>query len=50
MVDDGKDGLAYGGSGLYAAIVLDVMLPLMDGFEVGAAPARRRASPRPSSC
>ncbi len=34
VVDNGKDGLAYAGSGMYAAIVLDVMLPLMDGFEV----------------
>ena len=34
VVDNGKDGLAYAGSGMYTAIVLDVMLPLMDGFEV----------------
>lgn len=33
-VDNGKDGLAYASSGLYAAVVLDVMLPQMDGFEV----------------
>lgn len=34
VVNNGKDGLAYALSGMYAAIVLDVMLPLLDGFEV----------------
>ena len=34
VVYDGKDGLAYGKSGLYDVIVLDVMLPEIDGFEV----------------
>jgi len=37
MVDavyDGADGLDYGSSGIYDLIVLDVMLPKMDGFEV----------------
>lgn len=33
-VDNGKDGLAYAKSGLYSAIVLDIMLPQLDGFEV----------------
>ncbi len=34
VVDNGKDGLAYAESGMYAAVVLDVMLPQLDGFEV----------------
>lgn len=37
MVDtvyDGGDGYDYAASGIYDAIVLDVMLPVMDGFEV----------------
>lgn len=34
VVDNGKDGLAYAKGGMYAAVVLDVMLPQMDGFEV----------------
>lgn len=31
---DGRSGLASAESGLYDAVVLDVMLPKMDGFEV----------------
>lgn len=37
MVDavfDGRDGLEYAKSGIYDLIVLDVMLPSMDGFSV----------------
>ncbi len=34
VVDNGKDGLAYAESGMYAAVVLDIMLPQLDGFEV----------------
>ena len=34
IVYDGRDGLAYASSGDYDVIVLDVMLPSMDGFEV----------------
>lgn len=34
MVYDGQDGLDYGLSGQYDVIVLDVMLPKMDGFSV----------------
>ncbi len=30
----GTDGLEYGLSGIYDAIILDVMLPGMDGFSV----------------
>ncbi len=33
-VYDGRAGLISGESGLYDAIILDVMLPKMDGFEV----------------
>lgn len=33
-VYDGKSGLVSAESGLYDAVVLDVMLPKMDGFEV----------------
>ncbi len=31
---DGKTGLAYAESGLYDAVILDVMLPGMDGFSI----------------
>lgn len=34
LVFDGADGLDYGLSGQYDVIVLDVMLPKLDGFEV----------------
>lgn len=37
MVDtvyDGADGLAYAESGIYDCIILDVMLPSMNGFDV----------------
>lgn len=34
VVYDGADGLAYGETGIYDVIVLDIMLPKMDGFEV----------------
>lgn len=34
VVGDGRQGLDYGKSGLYDVIVLDVMLPELDGFEV----------------
>lgn len=33
-VHDGQSGLDYGLSGIYDVIILDVMLPKMDGFEV----------------
>ena len=34
IVHDGADGLTWASSGIYDVIVLDVMLPRMDGFEV----------------
>lgn len=34
VVYDGADGLAYGESGIYDCIILDVMLPSMNGFDV----------------
>ena len=34
MVHDGQAGLDYAESGIYDVIILDVMLPKMDGFEV----------------
>ena len=34
VVDNGEDGLAYAESDLYDMILLDIMLPKMDGFEV----------------
>ena len=33
-VYDGEDGLAYAESGIYDVIVLDIMLPKINGFEV----------------
>lgn len=34
IANDGKDGLDYGISGIYDVIILDVMLPIMNGFQV----------------
>lgn len=34
VVYDGLDGLAYGESGIYDCIILDIMLPSMNGFDV----------------
>lgn len=34
VVYDGRDGLDYGLSGIYDLIILDIMLPYKDGFEV----------------
>lgn len=34
VVYDGADGLAYGESGIYDCIILDVMLPSMNGFDI----------------
>lgn len=34
VVYDGEEGLAYGESGIYDVIVLDIMLPKMNGFDV----------------
>jgi DNA-binding response OmpR family regulator len=42
IVYDGKDGLSYAESGQYDVIVLDVMLPGMDGFEVARALRREK--------
>ena len=46
MVYDGTDGLDYALSGQYDAMILDVMLPKMDGFEV-ARRLREAHSPLP---
>ena len=34
VVHDGIDGLEYGESGIYDCIILDIMLPSMNGFDV----------------
>src|SRR5699024_4107861 len=34
LVDNGADGLDYGLSGIYDVIILDIMLPEMDGLSV----------------
>ena len=44
MVHNGADGLAWGESGIYDVIVLDVMLPKMNGFDVVAELRRRQVA------
>ena len=34
VVHDGEEGLSYGESGIYDCIILDVMLPSMNGFDL----------------
>lgn len=34
IVYDGRDGLMYAESGIYDVIILDIMLPLIDGFDI----------------
>ena len=41
MVHNGVDGLAYAESGQYDVIILDVMLPEMDGYSVAQALRRK---------
>ena len=41
-VHDGADGLAYAQSGIYDVVVLDLMLPKMNGFDVVAQLRRDR--------
>lgn len=42
VVHNGTDGLAYAESGQYDVIVLDVMLPGMDGFDVARTLRRKK--------
>lgn len=44
MVHDGQSGLDYAESGIYDVIILDVMLPVMDGFEVAKQLRRKDVS------
>lgn len=39
VVFDGADGLDYGLAGEYDLILLDIMLPKLDGFQVARRPA-----------
>ena len=49
VVRDGLTGLAYGEDGRYDVIILDVMLPKMDGFAVASA-LRRKGVSAPCCC
>ena len=42
VVHDGLEGLHLAGEGAYDLVVLDIMLPGMNGYRVCASPARRR--------
>ena len=44
MVHDGQSGLDYAESGIYDVIILDVMLPVLDGFEVAKQLRRKDVS------
>ena len=44
MVHDGQSGLDYAESGSYDVIILDVMLPVLDGFEVAKQLRRKDVS------
>lgn len=44
VVHDGADGLAYAESGIYDVIVLDVMMPKMNGFQVVTELRRRKVA------
>lgn len=44
VVHNGADGLAYAESGIYDVVILDVMLPKMDGFTVVAELRRKSVS------
>ena len=44
VVHNGADGLAYAESGIYDVVILDVMLPKMDGFTVVAELRRKNVS------
>ncbi|MCR5583428.1 MAG: response regulator, partial [Eggerthellaceae bacterium] len=46
VVNDGEEGLYYAQSGIYDCIVLDVMLPHKDGFEISQQ-LRREKNPVP---
>ena len=45
-VYDGTDGMAYAESGLYELIILDVMLPGMNGYALARALRRKRSGVR----
>ncbi len=42
VVHDGQTGLDYGESGIYDVIILDVMLPKLDGFQIVAELRRKK--------
>ena len=44
VVYDGADGLAYAESGVYDCIILDIMLPYMNGFDVCLELRRKKIS------
>ena len=44
VVHNGADGLAYAESGIYDVVILDVMLPKMDGFTVVTELRRKNVS------
>lgn len=50
LVYDGEDGLAYAESGIYDVILLDIMLPKMNGFDVPCARCAPKRSAPLSSC
>lgn len=44
VVHDGADGLSYAETGIYDVVVLDVMLPKMDGFQVVSELRRKKVA------